>query len=282
MGGRQALRQLPTGRGGPPRIRPTSEASRAVFAVFDATSPLVEGISIDEAFLDVGGLRRVSGTPAEIARRAAPATCASRSGWRSPWASPAPSSWPRWPAGWPNPTASWWCRPPASSPSCTRSRGAPVGGRADHRREAARRGIATVAEVARARPRTSRGGPARAGVRAPPPRPGAQPRSPAGGGGADGGARSGLQQRASGAPVRAPPRRSTPCWWRWWTGSPGGCGRQTGWAAPWSVRLRFGDCPAGHPIAHVGPSPPADTQVVLAALRAVLAEARPLIEDQWA
>ena len=46
-----------------------AEASRAVFEVFDDTTPLVEGLSIDEAFLDVGGLRRVSGTPTEIAVR---------------------------------------------------------------------------------------------------------------------------------------------------------------------------------------------------------------------
>jgi DNA polymerase-4 len=42
-------------------------ASRAVFDVFRQTTPLVEGISIDEAFLEVGGLRRVSGAPIEIA-----------------------------------------------------------------------------------------------------------------------------------------------------------------------------------------------------------------------
>ena len=46
-----------------------SEASKAVFEVFEDTTPLVEGLSIDEAFLDVGGLLRVSGTPTEIAVR---------------------------------------------------------------------------------------------------------------------------------------------------------------------------------------------------------------------
>ena len=52
-----------------PRMSAYTEASRAVYRVFDDTTPLVEGLSIDEAFLDVRGLRRVSGTPPEIARR---------------------------------------------------------------------------------------------------------------------------------------------------------------------------------------------------------------------
>ena len=53
----------------PPRMSAYTEASRAVFAVFDDTTPLVEALSIDEAFLDVGGLRKVRGTPEEIATR---------------------------------------------------------------------------------------------------------------------------------------------------------------------------------------------------------------------
>ncbi|MEV4344661.1 DNA polymerase IV [Actinoplanes sp. NPDC049596] len=51
----------------PPRMSAYSEASKAVFEIFRDTTPLVEGISIDEAFLDVSGLLRVSGTPREIA-----------------------------------------------------------------------------------------------------------------------------------------------------------------------------------------------------------------------
>ena len=46
-----------------------SEASKAVFAVFEDTAPVVEGLSIDEAFLDVRGLDHISGTPVEIAHR---------------------------------------------------------------------------------------------------------------------------------------------------------------------------------------------------------------------
>jgi DNA polymerase-4 len=69
MGGRQARQLCPWAVVVSPRMSAYSEASKAVFDVFEQTTPLVEGVSIDEAFLDVGGLRRVSGTPLEIAVR---------------------------------------------------------------------------------------------------------------------------------------------------------------------------------------------------------------------
>jgi DNA polymerase-4 len=69
MGGGQARRLCPRAIVVEPRMSAYAEASKAVFQVFDNTSPLVEGLSIDEAFIDVGGLRRVSGTPTEIAVR---------------------------------------------------------------------------------------------------------------------------------------------------------------------------------------------------------------------
>jgi DNA polymerase-4 len=69
MGGAEARRLCPHAIVVPPRMDAYSDASKAVFRVFDDTTPLVEGLSIDEAFLDVGGLRRVSGTPAQIAVR---------------------------------------------------------------------------------------------------------------------------------------------------------------------------------------------------------------------
>jgi DNA polymerase-4 len=69
MGGRQARLLCPHAIVVPPRFEAYSDASKAVFAVFADTTPIVEGLSIDEAFLDVGGLRQVSGTPFEIAVR---------------------------------------------------------------------------------------------------------------------------------------------------------------------------------------------------------------------
>ncbi|TQF73384.1 DNA polymerase IV [Rhodococcus spelaei] len=68
-GGAQALRLCPHAVVVRPRMSAYAEASRAVFEVFRDTTPLVEGISIDEAFLDVGGLSRLAGSPVEIATR---------------------------------------------------------------------------------------------------------------------------------------------------------------------------------------------------------------------
>jgi DNA polymerase-4 len=69
MGETQARRMCPQAIVVRPRMEAYSEASDAMFDVFRDTTPLVEGLSIDEAFLDVGGLKRISGTPTEIAAR---------------------------------------------------------------------------------------------------------------------------------------------------------------------------------------------------------------------
>jgi DNA polymerase-4 len=69
MGGREAKRLCPDAIVVRARMEAYSAASKAVFEVFRDTTPLVEGISIDEAFLDVRGLRRIAGTPEEIAAR---------------------------------------------------------------------------------------------------------------------------------------------------------------------------------------------------------------------
>ena len=69
MGCRQARGLCPQAVVVPPRMPAYSAASKAVFEVFRNTTPLVEGLSIDEAFLDVGGLRRISGSPEQIAGR---------------------------------------------------------------------------------------------------------------------------------------------------------------------------------------------------------------------
>ena len=67
MGGVQARRLCPHAVVVQPRMSAYAEASKALFEVFEQTTPLVEGLSIDEAFLDVAGLRRISGSPRDIA-----------------------------------------------------------------------------------------------------------------------------------------------------------------------------------------------------------------------
>ena len=63
MGGRQARQLCPHAIVVPPRMSAYSEASAAVFEVFHDTTPLVEPLSVDEAFLDVGGLAPGVGHP---------------------------------------------------------------------------------------------------------------------------------------------------------------------------------------------------------------------------
>ena len=69
MGGRQARQLCPGAAVVSPRMSAYSEASKAVFSVFEEMAPTVEGLSIDEAFLDVRGLDHIIGTPIEIAVR---------------------------------------------------------------------------------------------------------------------------------------------------------------------------------------------------------------------
>jgi DNA polymerase IV len=69
MGGWRARRLCPHAAIVPPRFSAYTEASRALFNLFEETAPLVEGLSLEEAFLDVGGLERISGTPRQIAER---------------------------------------------------------------------------------------------------------------------------------------------------------------------------------------------------------------------
>jgi DNA polymerase IV len=69
MGGRQAKRLCPHAVVVRPRMSAYAEASKALLEVFDDASPVVEALSIDEAFLDVRGMQRIAGSPTEIAMR---------------------------------------------------------------------------------------------------------------------------------------------------------------------------------------------------------------------
>ena len=69
MGIRRALALCPSATVVRPRMSAYVEASKAVYRVFEDTTPLVEALSIDEAFLDVRGMRRLAGSPLEIAAR---------------------------------------------------------------------------------------------------------------------------------------------------------------------------------------------------------------------
>ena len=69
MPGGRARRLCPQAVVVQPRFSAYVEASRELFAVFEDTAPHVEGLGLEEAFLDVRGLERISGSPEQIARR---------------------------------------------------------------------------------------------------------------------------------------------------------------------------------------------------------------------
>ena len=69
MGGATARRLCPAAVVVSPRMSAYVEASKALYRVFEDATPLVEGMSIDEAFLDVRGMRRLAGSPTAIAVR---------------------------------------------------------------------------------------------------------------------------------------------------------------------------------------------------------------------
>src|SRR5213082_1522889 len=59
MGGRQARRLCPHASVVRPRMQAYTDASRAVYRIFEDMSPVVEGLSIDEAFIDARGLEHI-------------------------------------------------------------------------------------------------------------------------------------------------------------------------------------------------------------------------------
>src|SRR5690349_3723446 len=127
MGGAQARRLCPGAVVVRPRMSAYSEASKAVFKVFEDTAPLVEALSIDEAFLDVRGLGHISGTPIEIARRLR-RQVRERVGLPITVGVARTSSWPRARGAGPSRTACSSSRPTRSSRSCTRFPSSACGG----------------------------------------------------------------------------------------------------------------------------------------------------------
>jgi DNA polymerase IV len=65
---REALRRCPHAICVPPRMSVYREVSHQVFAVFHDYTPVVEGLSLDEAFLDVTGSLALKGDAVSIAR----------------------------------------------------------------------------------------------------------------------------------------------------------------------------------------------------------------------
>ena len=66
---REALRRCPHAVCVKPRMARYSAISRQVFGIFNEFTPEIEGLSLDEAFLDVTGSQRLLGSPMDIAQR---------------------------------------------------------------------------------------------------------------------------------------------------------------------------------------------------------------------
>jgi DNA polymerase-4 len=69
MSGSRARQLCPEAVAVEPHFNDYGVASRELFDLFRDTAPLVEGLSMEEAFLDVSGLGRISGSPVAIAER---------------------------------------------------------------------------------------------------------------------------------------------------------------------------------------------------------------------
>ena len=273
MGGRPGPPAVPAGdRGRRPHVGLLRGEQGGVRGV-RADDAAGRGLSIDEAFLDVGGLRRVSARPPR-SRCGCGATCSSSRAADHGRRGHGPSSSPRWPAAWPSPTVCWWCRPTASSPFSIRC---PVSGSGASGR----------------RPRTSStsaGSPPSARSPSSPERPwsrcsGRRPAdtcTPSRTTSIPGRWRWGAAGVRSGRSTRSAERRghlrpSTPWSSPWSTASPAGCGPPGGRPhrrAPVALRRLLARR------ARTLSQATAQTQPILDAVRALLATAMPMIERQ--
>ena len=66
---REALRRCPDLLRVPPRMAHYKSVSDEIFAIFRDFTPLVEGLSLDEAFLDLTGSQRLLGNPQDVGER---------------------------------------------------------------------------------------------------------------------------------------------------------------------------------------------------------------------
>lgn len=64
----QALRLCPHAIVKPVRFHRYREVSRQIFDIFERFTPTIEGLSVDEAFLDLTGTERLHGSPESVAR----------------------------------------------------------------------------------------------------------------------------------------------------------------------------------------------------------------------